>query len=636
MADINLDVDYTDVKQAIEAIKGLGNQAKKTSNEFDTAFNKNLTAVKRMMASTNALNKQQMRQAREEQKALAETVKAQQKAANELDRLKSKYQPMYAAQKAYNNVIKEADAALEAHIITQKEYDAIIKKATTDLKLYEKGKAGWSNQFVQASSSAGKSTNRFGMYAQQVGYQVGDFFVQVQGGTNALVAFGQQGTQLAGLLPGVAGAIVGIGLSITTAALNASGATKNMSYDFKKLWTDVKDAMAPMEPLFKGVGTGIKYLGNRIAEEINKIINFFIGLGHVVKALPEAFRTGFDNASRYVSAFVLDTRAKIYELLSIWQTLMDTISGSVTMVSIGGGETTSLSEDYQFRASALQSQADQLRLAASETKGALSEIADAWNNAPKIDIRDYFGTGGSKDGAGGGGGTSALDDLISDLDGVRGALETEYEQIVNTHTEQLAILNEAYQKRLIGQNEYQELSLRSREQYNEAMWNLQNQERKVSFDAYAGFFGSMATLFEQGNKKQFEMSKKFAIAQSLINSYTAFTEVLKDPSFLGRPWARAAAAGSVLASGLAQVASIKSTSLGSSGSSSSSSGTSAAASAVSASSATSSTTSESKAPQMIQLSGLTANSLFSGSQLQELFDAIYEENKDRGYVLSIG
>ena len=51
---------------------------------------------------------------------------------------------------------------------------------------------------------AGKSTNRFGMYAQQVGYQVGDFFVQVQSGTSALVAFGQQGTQLAGVmyLPG--------------------------------------------------------------------------------------------------------------------------------------------------------------------------------------------------------------------------------------------------------------------------------------------------------------------------------------------------------------------------------------------------------------------------------------------------
>jgi hypothetical protein len=69
---------------------------------------------------------------------------------------------------------------------------------------------------AQATNMAGKSTNRFGMYAQQVGYQVGDFFVQVQSGTSALVAFGQQGTQLAGLLPGVTGAVIGISLAVGT------------------------------------------------------------------------------------------------------------------------------------------------------------------------------------------------------------------------------------------------------------------------------------------------------------------------------------------------------------------------------------------------------------------------------------
>lgn len=40
---------------------------------------------------------------------------------------------------------------------------------------------------------------------QQLGYQVGDFAVQVQGGTSAFVAFSQQGAQLAGMLPLLAG-----------------------------------------------------------------------------------------------------------------------------------------------------------------------------------------------------------------------------------------------------------------------------------------------------------------------------------------------------------------------------------------------------------------------------------------------
>jgi hypothetical protein len=84
---------------------------------------------------------------------------------------------------------------------------------------------------TQATNMAGKSTNRFGMYAQQVGYQVGDFFVQVQSGTSALVAFGQQGTQLAGLLPGLAGAVIGISLAIGTMLLRSFMETRKATKD---------------------------------------------------------------------------------------------------------------------------------------------------------------------------------------------------------------------------------------------------------------------------------------------------------------------------------------------------------------------------------------------------------------------
>lgn len=71
---------------------------------------------------------------------------------------------------------------------------------------------------AQAMGFAGKNINRMGANLQQVGYQVGDFAVQVQGGTNVMVALGQQGAQLAGIF-GPAGAIAGAGLAITTAFL---------------------------------------------------------------------------------------------------------------------------------------------------------------------------------------------------------------------------------------------------------------------------------------------------------------------------------------------------------------------------------------------------------------------------------
>ena len=70
----------------------------------------------------------------------------------------------------------------------------------------------------RAMNTTGKSTNRLGMQMQQAGYQVGDFAVQIQSGTNAMVALGQQGSQLLGIF-GAKGAIAGAALAIGTALI---------------------------------------------------------------------------------------------------------------------------------------------------------------------------------------------------------------------------------------------------------------------------------------------------------------------------------------------------------------------------------------------------------------------------------
>jgi hypothetical protein len=68
----------------------------------------------------------------------------------------------------------------------------------------------------------------------------------------------------------------------------------------------------------------------------------------------------------------------------------------------------------------------------------------------------------------------------------------------------------------------------------------------------------------------FQGSKEISAGIALANSFLAFTEVLKDPAFVGNPFGRFAAASAALSSGLAAVQSIKSaqkggTSAGSSG-----------------------------------------------------------------------
>ena len=138
--------------------------------------------------------------------------------------------------------ILELNRNLARGRISQERYDTGVAQISTrmrNLRTLLNGSASDIDRWATHVNQASRGTNRFGMYAQQVGYQVGDFFVQVQSGTSALVAFGQQGTQLAGLLPGVAGAVIGIGLSVTTMLIKtfseASGEAKSLGEALEEL-----------------------------------------------------------------------------------------------------------------------------------------------------------------------------------------------------------------------------------------------------------------------------------------------------------------------------------------------------------------------------------------------------------------
>ena len=120
---------------------------------------------------------------------------------------------------------------------------------------------------------AGKSTNKFGMYSQQVGYQVGDFAVQVQSGTNALVAFGQQGTQLAGLLPGLAGAVLGIGLAIGTAVARSVLDAKKLEIDFKAVIKELKKPLETIRPILDLISGAFKSTGGVAVSVLSTIAN---------------------------------------------------------------------------------------------------------------------------------------------------------------------------------------------------------------------------------------------------------------------------------------------------------------------------------------------------------------------------
>ena len=88
--------------------------------------------------------------------------------------------------------------------------------------------------------------------------------------------------------------------------------------------------------------------------------------------------------------------------------------------------------------------------------------------------------------------------------------------------------------------------------------------------SWGDYFGNLASLTQSNNQKLLGISKTFAAASALIDAYQAYNQVLADPLL---PWyAKAAAAGQVLAAGLGAVNAIRSVSSSGSTSGSSSAG----------------------------------------------------------------
>ena len=69
---------------------------------------------------------------------------------------------------------------------------------------------------------------------QQAGFQIQDFIVQLQGGTSAFVAFGQQGSQLAGAF-GAGGAVAGAVIALASVIGQLAWAARNAAQDLEEL-----------------------------------------------------------------------------------------------------------------------------------------------------------------------------------------------------------------------------------------------------------------------------------------------------------------------------------------------------------------------------------------------------------------
>lgn len=170
--------------------------------------------------------------------------------------------------------------------------------------------------------------------------------------------------------------------------------------------------------------------------------------------------------------------------------------------------------------------------------GPWAQMANA-NMSPNTSPVDETGSGGG----GGGSGPNLADQYATELEQLRNSLLNQEQLEMQSYQRRLELLKNMMEQKLLTQQEYAGLMERVEADHGFAMTQQTNRNITTTLNALGQLF--------QG-------SKKIGAAIALTNSYIAFTEVLKDPAYIGRPWARFAAAASALSSGLAAVRSIKS------------------------------------------------------------------------------
>ncbi|EOZ9154704.1 tail protein (tape measure) [Citrobacter freundii] len=106
-----------------------------------------------------------------------------------------------------------------------------------------------------------KGTGSWKSSMQQAGYQVQDFIVQVQGGQSALVAFAQQGSQLAGAF-GPGGAVIGAFIALSSVLAGVLITSLNGG---KNAMDALKDAAEAMDKVISISQNGVAALSDKYA-----------------------------------------------------------------------------------------------------------------------------------------------------------------------------------------------------------------------------------------------------------------------------------------------------------------------------------------------------------------------------------
>ena len=550
-----------------------------------------------------------------------------------------------------------------------------VERSIDDVTAAQK-RANTSNAaFERGMSRAGRGAGNLSYQVRNASFQVADFAVQVQSGQAVSIALAQQLPQLIGSF-GTLGAVlsavipIGIAVGLGMKAMADSG-------------RDVTRVLGTLEPLAQGISTAMGRIGEILIDVAELVINnldriitiaataaaFFAGrwvaafiaarvatfsLSTALVALRGALiRTGFGAlivaAGELVFQFtrLVQAAGSFGEAMSllaavgaeVWQRLKD-ITGAGIDYMIG---------KFQLMSSAFINQLAQMGAAASDF---FFNMGQGMANIPGM-----------------GGASAGMLDLAANVGSAAGGLSSTAMDLFKRGNANVASGSQDFGplksiqkiRDLLASMKEENLSLdgilfggdgeeddgggsskdKAAKKLDEKL-TAQEERIKSFFDrikaltvgglsdklgAWGDYFSGLVALTGTQNEKLLRVAKTAKAGQALVDAWAAYNQVLADPSFIGRPWARVAAAGQVLAAGLGAVSAIKGVSSG--GGSAGSSGSSSASS----SSSSSSSSSGGSSPLMVGWNATNPNDLITVGMAQKMFEMISDEAGDRGFTI---
>ena len=227
---------------------------------------------------------------------------------------------------------------------------------------------------------------------------------------------------------------------------------------------------------------------------------------------------------------------------------------------------------------------------------------DAWKKANWGGAT--FGSGAK----GGGGGGAGTDDFAAHLKQLQDDLMTEKQTTDTWYADAQKTLADRRAIEILGEQGHKEALLQVEQEYQQKLAQIAADSQVNRLSDMSNFFGAAQGVATAGGKGMVKIAATFGAVQSTIDAWRAYTQVMADPSFVGRPWARVAAAVSVVGAALKGVAAIRSA--GGIGGGGSGAGTGAIAAQAQ----------QQEAPQQrLIVQGVKATDIFTGQMLFDMF-----------------